>query len=126
ELLRLDAYAVDDHIARRRREDAAEDREERRLAGAGRTFERNDLAALDREVDSFEHRDRFAAAFREMFFDAARLKNRHLAYPLKTSAGSIDATLRNEIIEAARHNAMAPKNTAIASSFGMTSLRSIL
>src|SRR5205085_1431084 len=58
---RIHRDAVDHDVAFRRREDAAEDREEGRLAAARRTFERHDLTAIDREVDSFQHGHALAA-----------------------------------------------------------------
>ena len=119
-LFSLTGVAFDHDLAARRREDAAEDREERRLAGAGRPFERDDLAALDVEVDAAQHRDGLAP-FAGSLFDTTGMRM-DIGSPLEcvavpplskrhvrnTSAGSIDATLRNEIIAALRHSAIAP------------------
>src|SRR5437868_1280629 len=117
--VRIHRDAVDYDVAFRRREDAAEDREEGRLAAAGRTFERDDLAAIDREVDSFQHCHALAA-FGEVFLDIGRFKNAHV---LNTNAGSIDATLRNEIIAAARQRTIEPMKTAMESGVGITSFK---
>src|SRR5258708_5734010 len=44
---------------------------------------------------------------------------------LNTRAGSMDATLRNEIIAAPRQSTIEPMKTAIESGIGITSFRSI-
>jgi hypothetical protein len=45
---------VDEHLARARRDDAADDVDQRGLAGAVGPEQREDLAALDLEVDAFQ------------------------------------------------------------------------
>jgi len=45
---------VDAHLARARRDDAADDVDQRGLAGAVRAEQREDLAALDLEVDALQ------------------------------------------------------------------------
>ena len=44
-------------LALRRRQDAAEDREQRRLAGAGRAHQQGQLAGMQLQVDALQHLD---------------------------------------------------------------------
>ena len=58
---RIDLLAVDHDPPGGRGEDAAEDRQEGRLAGARRPLEGDDLAGAQREVDAVQHRDLLAS-----------------------------------------------------------------
>ncbi len=49
-----DVMAIDGHLAGRGIDDAADDADQRRLAGPVRAEQRKDFAALDVEVDGFE------------------------------------------------------------------------
>jgi len=53
-VLAPDVVPVDEHLPRSRVDDPADDADERRLAGAVRTEEREDLALRDLEVDRLQ------------------------------------------------------------------------
>ena len=57
----LDVRAVEPVLARRRRVEAAEDVEQRRLARSRRADDRDHLAAIDRERHAIERRDALVA-----------------------------------------------------------------
>ena len=111
----------------RRREDAAEDREERRLAGARRPLERDDLAALQREGDAAQDRDGLPPFAKLLTTSATRGRSSGtprtgtvsgreelLAVDVsrgRRAPGRSAATLRNETIAAARQSRSVPTKT---------------
>ncbi len=127
---RVDALAVHHHLAAGRRQDAAQDRQQRGLARAGRPLERHHLAAPDLEADAAQD-GHGLAALAELLGDVVSADGGHdcgllARQPRKTRAGSMPATLRNEMIAAARQSASVPANTKAAKSGVMINLRSTL
>src|SRR5262249_51207395 len=129
---RVHLLAVHHDAPRRRRQDASGDRKERGFARTGRPFEGYDFAARERERDSVQDRNHLTP-LPELFGDIERLQNIHrprlslpdpeprtripesFCYVRNTSAGSMVATLRNEITAAARHIKSAPAKTTAPS-----------
>jgi hypothetical protein len=80
----VDRSPVDEHRALVGRNQAGDDRHERRLAGARRADDGEELALLDREVDAHEHGLRTAGA-RVALRDAAELEQRHVRPPARAA-----------------------------------------
>src|SRR5579885_3365169 len=103
---RIDLQAVDDQPAGGGGQDAAEDRKEGRLPGARRALQGDDLALFERERGAGKDPNLFPPPLAERLGDGDRFEHGHgsllVTYPRNTSAGSIPATLRNEIMAAAR------------------------
>ena len=66
-----DGLAAAFRVARGRRDQAGDDAQQRRFAGAGAAEQADDLARADRQIDLFEHQQFLAAALRKGPADAA-------------------------------------------------------
>src|SRR3989449_9743488 len=86
----IDAHAVDGQLSAGRGEDAAEDGEERGLAGAGRSFERNHFAGMQVERHAAEHVDLLSPLL-ERLDDLVRRQHRHVLLLGAKDESRIDA-----------------------------------
>src|SRR5204863_7261314 len=118
-LLRIDLAPLDDDSAAGRRENASEDREERRLARSRRTLERDHLARLERQRHAAQNAHLLLSLVEHLRHFAC-FQNGHdiLAQVRKTRLGSIDATFRNDTTDATRHRRTVPKNPLTATPSG--------
>ena len=119
--------SVDDDPSRRGSQQAAEDKEQRGFPRSRRTLEHDHLAAFQLQGDSSEDGYRLLP-LDETFGNTDSFKNGHIAFfldqPRKTIAGSRPAILRNEINEAPRQSAIAPRKTSPIRIGGMISFKS--
>src|SRR5690606_18546322 len=87
----VDGLVLDTYRTRGRRQDAAEDRQQGRLAAAGRAHQQRQLAGPQGQADALE-RPHAGRALAQLLDDVARLENDGVTHLLNTMAGSIFVT----------------------------------